>query len=70
MRKPMRNFNMMFSDGTGALLPGPVLAPAAGKTDFVAWQASSRGGLVRVRLEGERVILGGQGVTVLRGELA
>lgn len=55
----MRNFNMMFSDGTGALLPGPVLAPAAGKTEFVAWQASSRGGLVRVRLEGERVILGG-----------
>lgn len=34
-----------------------------------AWQASPRGGAIRVRLEGDRVKLGGQAVTVLRGEL-
>ncbi|MHB8653434.1 MAG: PhzF family phenazine biosynthesis protein [Terriglobia bacterium] len=49
---------------------GPFWGQRLGKTEFVAWQASSRGGIVRVRLEGERVILGGQAVTVLRGELA
>ena len=30
---------------------------------------TARGGLVRVRLAGERVKIGGQAVTVLRGEL-
>jgi predicted PhzF superfamily epimerase YddE/YHI9 len=35
----------------------------------VAYQASARGGLLRVRLEGDRVRLSGQAVTVLRGEL-
>jgi predicted PhzF superfamily epimerase YddE/YHI9 len=32
-------------------------------------QASPRGGVVRVRVEGDRVKLEGQAVTVLRGEL-
>jgi predicted PhzF superfamily epimerase YddE/YHI9 len=41
-----------------------------GKREFTAWQASARGGVVRVRLNGDRVILGGQAVTVMRGELA
>jgi hypothetical protein len=36
----------------------------------VGYQVSSRGGTVRTRLEGDRVFLGGQAVTVLRGELA
>jgi len=40
-----------------------------GKSEFVADQASARGGIVRARLQGDRVILGGQAVTVLRGEL-
>jgi predicted PhzF superfamily epimerase YddE/YHI9 len=40
-----------------------------GKNTFVAYQASARGGEVRVQLSGDRVILGGQAVTVLRGEL-
>ena len=41
-----------------------------GKSEFTAYQASARGGVVRVRLNGDRVILGGQAVTVLRGELS
>lgn len=40
------------------------------KTELVGFQASARGGVVRVTLAGERVLLGGQAVTVLRGTLA
>lgn len=39
------------------------------KPALVAYQASSRGGVLRVRADGERVAIGGQAVTVLRGEL-
>ena len=48
---------------------GPFWSARLGKTEFVAYQASARGGVVRVRVNGERVLLGGQAVTVLRGEL-
>src|SRR6202023_2797577 len=48
---------------------GPFWRSRLNKTEFVAYQASARGGVVRVRLEGDRVLLGGQAVTVLRGEL-
>ncbi len=47
----------------------PYWAQRLGKTEFRAYQASPRGGVVRVRLEGDRVKLGGQAVTVLRGEM-
>jgi len=40
-----------------------------GKDELLAYQASARGGVVRVRVAGERVKLGGQAVTVLRGRL-
>ena len=40
-----------------------------GKTEFVVYQASARGGVLKVRLEGDRVFLSGQAVTVFRGEL-
>ena len=39
------------------------------KNEFMARQISPRGGVLRVRLDGDRVLLGGQAVTVLRGEL-
>lgn len=48
---------------------GPYWSQKLGKTEFVGYQASARGGVVRVRLAGERVLLGGKAVTVLRGEL-
>lgn len=41
----------------------------SGRTDFRAYQCSARGGVVHLRLDGDRVHLGGQAVTVLRGEL-
>ncbi|MBD2104709.1 PhzF family phenazine biosynthesis protein [Leptolyngbya sp. FACHB-261] len=48
---------------------GPFWQQRLGRQEFVAYQASARGGVVRVRCSGERVALGGQAVTVLRGEL-
>lgn len=40
-----------------------------GQTEFLAYQASARGGVVKVWDEGDRVRLSGQAVTVLRGTL-
>ena len=37
---------------------------------LTGYQASARGGWVRVRISGDRVLLGGQALTVSRGELA
>lgn len=47
----------------------PYWSAKFGKPELVGYQASARGGVVRVRVQGERVHLGGQAVTVLRGEL-
>ena len=47
----------------------PFWAGRLGRTAMTGYQASTRGGVVRVRLAGDRVVLGGQAVTVLRGEL-
>ena len=50
---------------------GPYWAAEAREADdLLAYQASARGGVVRVRVEGDRVKLGGQAVTVCRGALA
>lgn len=48
---------------------GPYWASRLGKTEFLAYQASARGGVIRVRVAGDRVKLGGQAVTVMTGEL-
>lgn len=48
---------------------GPYWSQKLGKNDLIGYQASPRGGIVRVRCAGERVILSGKAVTVLRGEL-
>jgi PhzF family phenazine biosynthesis protein len=47
----------------------PYWAERLGKNEMLAYQASPRGGVVRVALHGDRVLLYGQAVTVLRGEL-
>lgn len=47
----------------------PFWSARLGKTEMTAYQASPRGGVVRVRMAGDRVILSGQAITVLRGEL-
>ena len=48
---------------------GPLWGERLGKTSLVGFQASPRGGVVRVALAGDRVLLGGQAVTTLRAEL-
>ena len=47
----------------------PFWSARLGKKEFVAYQASARGGVLRLRMNGDRVVIGGQAVTVLRGEL-
>jgi predicted PhzF superfamily epimerase YddE/YHI9 len=47
----------------------PYWSAKLGRTSFLARQLSARGGTLRVRLDGDRVKLGGQAVTVLRGTL-
>jgi len=48
---------------------GPFWGERLDKGGLVGRQVSRRGGLVRVALEGDRVRLAGQAVTVLRGQL-
>lgn len=48
---------------------GPYWQRRLGVADFTAWQASERGGLVKVVVRDDRVTLSGRAVTVLRGEL-
>jgi PhzF family phenazine biosynthesis protein len=55
--------------GSAHCVLSPYWSKRLGRNELVGYQASSRGGIVQVRLEGERVYLGGQAVTVLRGEL-
>jgi predicted PhzF superfamily epimerase YddE/YHI9 len=48
---------------------GPYWAAKLGRAELIGYQASSRGGFVRVSVRQDRVLLGGTAVTVLRGEL-
>jgi PhzF family phenazine biosynthesis protein len=48
---------------------GPFWGGRLGRTELTARQLSPRGGTLWIRLDGERVHLGGHAVTVLRGEL-
>lgn len=47
----------------------PYWAERLDKSEMLGYQASARGGIIGVRIAGDRVILRGQAVTVLRGEL-
>jgi PhzF family phenazine biosynthesis protein len=48
---------------------GPFWSARLGQRELTGYQASARGGVVKVRVAGDRVGLAGQAVTVLRGEL-
>ncbi len=48
---------------------GPYWAAKLGRTELTAYQTSPRGGTVLIRLAGDRVHLGGNAVTVARGEI-
>lgn len=55
--------------GSSHVCLAPFWAARLGRSDLVGFQASARGGVVRVEVQGDRVLLGGQAVTVLQGEL-
>ena len=48
---------------------GPYWAERLGRDQLTGYQASARGGIVRVRVGGDRTSLGGRAETVTRGEL-
>jgi len=55
--------------GSAHCVLGPHWRKRLDKETFLAYQASPRGGVIQVRVAADRVFLGGQAVTVLRGEL-
>ncbi|HET8624200.1 MAG TPA: PhzF family phenazine biosynthesis protein [Gemmatimonadales bacterium] len=48
---------------------GPLWGRRLGRDELTGRQASARGGIVRVALQGDRVLLSGQAITTLRAEL-
>lgn len=55
--------------GSAHCVLSPFWSKRLGRAELTGYQASARGGIVRTRLDGARVHLGGQAVTILRGEL-
>ena len=55
--------------GSAHCVLAPFWAGKLGRQEMTGYQASARGGVVRVRLERDRVHLSGKAVIVLRGEL-
>jgi PhzF family phenazine biosynthesis protein len=49
---------------------GPYWAARLRRDDLLGYQASARGGVVRVRVRGDRVLLGGKAVLIVSGRLA
>ena len=47
----------------------PYWAPKLNKSKLIAYQASERGGILRLESRGPRVLLRGQAITILRGAL-
>lgn len=56
--------------GSAHCVLAPFWARRLGRDELTGFQASRRGGVVKVRSVGDRVVLGGQAVTVMRGVLA
>jgi PhzF family phenazine biosynthesis protein len=55
--------------GSAQAALAPYWSNVLGKSDFVAYQASSRGGILKVRLAGDRVLIAGMTVVVATGDL-
>ena len=55
--------------GAAHCLLAPYWTEKLGRDELMGYQASERGGFVRVRVDGDRVHLGGEAVTISRGEL-
>lgn len=67
---PLAGVNEDPVTGSAHCCLAPYWSKRLGKDEMLAYQASPRGGVVRVRIAGDRVKLAGQAVSILRGELA
>jgi PhzF family phenazine biosynthesis protein len=56
--------------GSAHCILAPYWQQRLGKDSFTAYQASKRGGVIHTQVKGNRVLLAGQAVTILRGELS
>ncbi len=56
--------------GSAHCVLAPFWADRLGKNELRAYQASARGGTLRLQLDNDRVRIGGQAVTTMRGTLA
>ena len=66
---PRLGINEDPATGSSHCALAPYWTQKLGKAVLTAYQASARGGVLRVEVKGDRVLLSGKAVTVLRGEL-
>ena len=66
---PGRGVNEDPATGSSHCCLGPFWQERLKKNEFMAYQASLRGGVAKIRVLEDRVSIGGQAVTVLKGEL-
>ncbi|MHB8089245.1 MAG: PhzF family phenazine biosynthesis protein [Anaerolineaceae bacterium] len=55
--------------GSAHCILGPYWAQKLGKNHLTAYQVSARGGIVHMRISGDRTYVGGQAVTLFSGEI-
>lgn len=55
--------------GSAHCMLGPFWSKRLGKKELKAYQASERGGVLSLRIAGDRIYLGGRAVTIFRGQL-
>jgi len=56
--------------GSAQCCLGPYWAERLGKTELLGYQASRRGGIVRVTVQKDNILLAGQAVTIYQGEVS
>ena len=66
---PQSGINEDYVTGSAHTTLIPYWAQRLGKTELLAKQISSRGGVVKCRLLGDRVEIGGQAIPYLKGEI-
>jgi predicted PhzF superfamily epimerase YddE/YHI9 len=66
---PRAGIDEDFVTGSAHCALGPYWAEQIRRRELVGYQASARGGMVRMRPAGDRVTLAGRARTILRGEL-
>jgi PhzF family phenazine biosynthesis protein len=66
---PASGINEDPATGSAYCCLGPYWEKKTGKSEFLAYQASERGGVIGVRVLGERVKLLGKAVTIFKGQM-